>query len=130
MTIFVPETFEPAAGDVARRIGPDPEQAEPEHRVAYLRLGVPERDQQGHPGGHVRIALENDGVELCVQVEDDGVGLPPGFSLERNSSLGLTIVAALVDSEMSGTISMESRPDGDGTVVELRIPVHPATVTG
>jgi two-component sensor histidine kinase len=58
------------------------------------------------------------------------VGLPPGFALERNSSLGLTIVSALVDSEMSGTISMESRPDGDGTVVELRIPVHPATVTG
>jgi two-component sensor histidine kinase len=84
----------------------------------------------GHPGGHVRIVLENDGVELCVRVEDDGVGLPPGFALERNSSLGLTIVSALVDSEMSGVIAMESREDGDGTVVELRIPVHPATVTG
>jgi two-component sensor histidine kinase len=83
-----------------------------------------------HPGGHVHIALENDGVELCVHVEDDGVGLPPGFSLESNRSLGLTIVAALVDSEMSGVISMESRPNGKGTVVELRIPVHPATVTG
>ena len=83
-----------------------------------------------HPGGHVRIALENDGVELCVRVEDDGVGLPAGFTLENNSSLGLTIVAALVDSEMSGVISMDSRPNGDGTVVELRIPVHPATVTG
>ena len=83
-----------------------------------------------HPGGHVRIVLENDGVELCVRVEDDGVGLPPGFSLDTGSSLGLTIVSALVDSEMSGVISMESRDDGDGTVVELRIPVHPATVTG
>jgi two-component system, sensor histidine kinase PdtaS len=83
-----------------------------------------------HPGGHVRIALENDGVELCVRVEDDGVGLPPGFSFETNGSLGLTIVAALVDSEMSGVISMESADDGNGTVVELRIPVHPATVTG
>jgi two-component sensor histidine kinase len=82
----------------------------------------------GHPGGHVRIVLENDGVELCVRVEDDGVGLPPGFSLETNSSLGLTIVSALVDSEMSGVLSMES--PANGTVVELRIPVHPATVTG
>jgi len=27
-------------------------------------------------------------------------------------------------------ISMESSPNGTGTVVELRIPVHPATVTG
>jgi two-component system, sensor histidine kinase PdtaS len=84
----------------------------------------------GHPGGHVRIVLENDGVELCVRVEDDGVGLPPGFTLETGSSLGLTIVAALVDSEMSGVISMDSVDDGNGTVVELRIPVHPATVTG
>jgi two-component sensor histidine kinase len=95
-----------------------------------LQNAVEHAFPEGHPGGHVRIALENDGVELCVSVEDDGVGLPPGFALERNSSLGLTIVSALVDSEMSGTISMESRPDGDGTVVELRIPVHPATVTG
>ena len=59
-----------------------------------------------------------------------GVGLPSGFSLEHNSSLGLTIVSALVDSEMSGVLSMESPANGKGTVVELRIPVHPATVTG
>jgi two-component sensor histidine kinase len=95
-----------------------------------LQNAVEHAFPDGHPGGHVRIVLDNDGVELCVRVEDDGVGLPPGFTLERNSSLGLTIVAALVDSEMSGVISMESRKDGDGTVVELRIPVHPATVTG
>jgi two-component sensor histidine kinase len=84
----------------------------------------------GHGGGRVRIVLENDGVELCVRVQDDGVGLPPGFSLEGNSSLGLTIVRALVDTEMSGTMIMESAGDDGGTVVELRIPVHPATVTG
>jgi two-component sensor histidine kinase len=95
-----------------------------------LQNAVEHAFPDGHPGGHVHIALENDGVELCVRVEDDGVGLPPGFSLEKNSSLGLTIVAALVDSEMSGVISMESPDDADGTVVELRIPVHPATVTG
>ena len=95
-----------------------------------LQNAVEHAFPEGHPGGNVRIALENDGVELCVRVEDDGVGLPLGFSLERNSSLGLTIVSALVDSEMSGVISMESPPNGKGTVVELRIPVHPATVTG
>jgi len=83
----------------------------------------------GSSGGKVRIVLENDGVELCVRVQDDGVGLPPGFSLDRNSSLGLTIVRALVDTEMSGIMTMESAGDR-GTVVELRIPVHPATVTG
>jgi len=84
---------------------------------------------EGHAGGRVRIVLENDGVELCVRVEDDGVGLPPGFTLERNSSLGLTIVRALVDTEMNGTMAMESGDGGD-TVIELRIPVHPASLPG
>jgi two-component sensor histidine kinase len=83
----------------------------------------------GHGGGHVRIVLENDGAELRARVEDDGVGLPPGFSLDRNSSLGLTIVRALVDTEMNGTMSMDAG-DGRGTVVELRIPVHPASLAG
>jgi two-component sensor histidine kinase len=94
-----------------------------------LQNAVEHAYPDGHPGGHVRIVLQNDGVELFVRVEDDGVGLPPGFTLELGSSLGLTIVGALVDSEMSGTISMDPGPNG-GTVVELRIPVHPATVTG
>jgi two-component sensor histidine kinase len=83
----------------------------------------------GHRGGRVRIVLENDGVELCVRVEDDGVGLPEGFTVERNSSLGLTIVRALVNTEMSGTMTMESGDNG-GAVVELRIPIHPASITG
>ena len=83
----------------------------------------------GHEGGRVRIVLENDGVVLCVRVEDDGIGLPEGFTLDRNSSLGLTIVRALVDTEMSGTMTMESG-NGGGTIVELRLPIHPASITG
>jgi len=85
---------------------------------------------EGHTGGRVQIVLENDGVELRVRVEDDGVGLPTGFTLERNSSLGLTIVRALVDTEMNGTMAMDSGDGGGGTVVELRIPVHPASLPG
>ena len=71
--------------------------------------------------GFVSIELKNDGDELIVIVHDTGVGLPPGFSLEGTSGLGLTIVRALVQTEMAGTIAMQSEV---GTTVELRIPVR------
>jgi two-component sensor histidine kinase len=71
--------------------------------------------------GFVAIELKNDGDELIVEVHDNGLGLPAGFTLEDSGGLGLTIVRALVTSELDGTIAMRS--DG-GTVVELRIPVR------
>src|SRR4051794_2710582 len=75
----------------------------------------------------VRVTLANDGSELLVRVADNGVGLPPGFVLD-NSNLGLTIVRALVTTDLNGTIAMDS--DG-GTIVEIKVPVEPsATALG
>jgi two-component sensor histidine kinase len=45
---------------------------------------------------------------LRVRVSDDGVGMPNGF--EAGSSLGLSIVKTLVESELNGTLSFESAP--------------------
>ena len=74
--------------------------------------------------GHVRVELANDGSELVVRVVDDGVGLPEGFSVERAKGLGLSIVRALVTSDLNGTIDMFEPLDGShGTVVELRVAV-------
>ena len=94
-----------------------------------LQNAVEHAFPDGHRGGTVTIRLVNDGAELAVQVADNGVGLPPGFALDGGSSLGLTIVRALVETELGGTIEMHRGPDDDGpgAVVELRIPVHPAT---
>jgi two-component sensor histidine kinase len=75
----------------------------------------------------VRVTLSNDGSELLVRVADNGVGLPPGFVLD-NSNLGLTIVRALVTTDLNGTIAMDS---DRGTIVEIRVPVEPsATALG
>jgi two-component system, sensor histidine kinase PdtaS len=60
---------------------------------------------------------------LDVEVRDDGVGLPPGFTVESTPSLGLSIVRGLVESQMGGTITMRS---DSGTVVDLHIPVDHA----
>ncbi|MGI8751262.1 MAG: sensor histidine kinase [Acidimicrobiales bacterium] len=58
--------------------------------------------------------------ELRVTVRDNGMGLPPGFSIDDTASLGLSIVRGLVGSQLGGTIAMHT--DG-GTVVELVVPI-------
>ncbi len=78
----------------------------------------------------VLVQLANDGKELVVKVADNGVGLPPEFSLETTGGLGLSIVRTLVTSQIEGAIDMRARepeePPGGGatgTVAELRVPV-------
>jgi len=71
------------------------------------------------PAG-VRVRLGRTPGILLVEVRDNGVGLPKGFSVDQTTSLGLSIVRDLVRSQLEGTIEMQS--DG-GTVVALEIPV-------
>jgi two-component sensor histidine kinase len=82
---------------------------------------------EGAAEGTVEVALTNDGQHLIVTVADDGVGLPPGFDLDRTTGLGLSIVRTLITTELQGTIEMHPRRDGDGrghgAVAEVRIPL-------
>jgi len=77
---------------------------------------------EGSSGGLVRIGLDNDGAELRVVVQDDGRGLPQGFTIDRTRSLGLSIARDLVISQMGGTITLF---DEGGTTVVLDVPVPP-----
>jgi len=80
-------------------------------------------DAAGHK---VRVELAEAEGELTVRVIDDGVGLPDEFSVDKVSGLGLSIVRALVTSDLNGTIDMFAPPDGSpGTIVELRLPTRP-----
>jgi two-component system, sensor histidine kinase PdtaS len=74
-----------------------------------------------HPGrpAEVRLSLDRDGTWLTVEVRDNGRGLPEGFRIEETTSLGLSIVRALVTDQLGGTIEMANE---GGTVVRLRIP--------
>jgi two-component sensor histidine kinase len=58
-----------------------------------------------------------------IDVTDNGAGLPEDFSIDRAKGLGLSIVHALVTSELGGSIEMY---DDGGTRVHLVIPVRPA----
>jgi two-component sensor histidine kinase len=79
------------------------------------------RAADGPTEGRVRIHLARAADELVVDVVDDGVGLPPGFSLDERKGLGLSIVHALVTGELNGTIELR---DDRGTCVHVRLPVR------
>jgi two-component sensor histidine kinase len=82
--------------------------------------GFPESEEP--VDGEVTVHLSREGDDAVIDVKDNGVGLPAGFSMEQSAGLGLSIVRTLVGSELAGTITMKN--DG-GTWVQLRVPVRP-----
>jgi two-component sensor histidine kinase len=76
--------------------------------------------------GHVVVTLKDKGTTLVVEVRDDGCGVPEGFDIEGTSSLGLSIVRDLVESQLEGAITMERVPEieGGGTWARIEVPVR------
>ena len=75
----------------------------------------------GVSSGHVSVRVVREDGVVEVDVVDDGIGLPPGFTIEGSSGLGLSIVQALVTTELGGSIELYG---DDGTRVHLSIPLH------
>jgi len=71
--------------------------------------------------GRVEIQANRSARWLDVLVNDDGQGLPDGFSLERADGLGLQIARTLIESELRGSLSLRTRASG-GTEAAVRIP--------
>ena len=74
------------------------------------------------PQGCVTIRAARSARWLDVVVNDDGRGLPEGFSLEKSDRLGLQIVRTLVAAELDGSLGMHAA-SGGGTDVVLRVPL-------
>ena len=70
--------------------------------------------------GRVIVKLGRAADQVVVDVIDDGIGLPPSFSLDASRGLGLSIVHALVTGELDGSIEMR---DDHGTTVHVQVPV-------
>jgi len=75
----------------------------------------------GRRRGTVRIALAVAGASLRVDVQDDGVGLPPDFTPDRSGDLGLEIVHTLVRDDLKGTIAFAN---AGGTQAVITMPLH------
>ncbi|HEY5077659.1 MAG TPA: sensor histidine kinase, partial [Acidimicrobiia bacterium] len=69
----------------------------------------------------VQVNLSRTDGHVEIEVRDNGAGLPDQFTLEGSRGLGLSIVQALVTSELQGSIEMH---DDDGTSVLVRVPVE------
>jgi two-component system, sensor histidine kinase PdtaS len=80
------------------------------------------------PAGSVLVQAARGPGQLSMTVEDNGAGLPEGFSLDAHASLGLQIVRTLVESELGGQLAIMPRPGG-GTTVRVSLPVKAIVAT-
>lgn len=68
----------------------------------------------------LRVALRNSGGHVELAVEDNGPGLPPGFSLTGGFTFGLLLVGSLAE-QLHGELTAENT--GHGARFILRFPV-------
>lgn len=73
----------------------------------------------------VHVTMRREDGRLCLEVRDNGAGLPAGFAVDTQKGLGLHIVGTLVDTELGGTLELST--DG-GTVARLEIPLVPPVI--
>ena len=69
-----------------------------------------------HKEKTISISLKRDGEKVRLSVSDNGVGLPEGFSIQKSSSLGMSLVNILIK-QLEGEISMDGR---NGTTFVLQ----------
>ena len=73
-------------------------------------------------GGTVTVRLTRAASHLTLDVCDDGVGIPDGWTIEGSANLGLRIASTLVESELGGTLAVSPQPDG-GTICVADVPL-------
>ncbi|MCS6801691.1 MAG: sensor histidine kinase [Chloroflexota bacterium] len=85
-----------------------------------------EHGLRGQPEGRIEVVFATVEGMGEMRVIDNGVGLPPGFSLDEGQNLGLRIARALIADDLKGTLELHSN---GGTVATIRFPLpiaHPA----
>lgn len=70
--------------------------------------------------GAVKVILAETPTRYEIQVQDDGAGLPKPF--RSSDSLGLQIVAAMVEQDLRGEFKIANRRGARGTLATIRIP--------
>ncbi len=75
----------------------------------------------GRSPGSIRMTATQDSGMITVEVWDNGIGMPEGFSMSTHAGLGLSIVDQLVTHELSGTFHLENGPTGCATA-RLKFP--------
>lgn len=71
---------------------------------------------KGRKKGRLSIHLHEEDKEIIIAVKDDGVGLPKDFAFEKNNSLGIQLVYALLD-QLDATVQVNQE---EGTEFLIR----------
>ena len=87
-----------------------------------IRHGVSPRAS----GGTVTVLAEHHANQVRIRITDDGVGLPPGWTLETSSGTGLSVTQErIVGLHPDGSSRFSVRPrTGGGTEVEISLPLR------
>jgi two-component system LytT family sensor kinase len=78
-------------------------------------------------GGAIEISARVSGESLRIEVQDDGVGLPPNWRMEASTGLGLHVTRERLEtlySESGEHHFIISPRQGGGTLVTIQIPLH------
>ncbi len=87
-----------------------------------IRHGISNRAS----GGTVSVIAASFGNQLLIRVLDDGIGLPPGWTLETSAGLGLSITSqriAGLHPDGNSSFAVRRRLEG-GTEVEILLPLR------
>ena len=87
-----------------------------------IRHGISRRAS----GGVVTVTAERSLERVDIRITDDGMGLPPGWTLESSSGLGLSVTReriATLHTNGSSRFAVRRRGDG-GTEVEISLPLR------
>jgi two-component system, sensor histidine kinase PdtaS len=92
--------------------------------INELILNAIEHGLQGREQGKITMLLEDLGDLVRIAIEDNGAGMPYGFNLSENRSLGLQITRTLVTDDLKGQLDFSplqnppeqenSEPDDSG----------------
>ncbi|MBC8233194.1 GAF domain-containing protein [bacterium] len=69
--------------------------------------------------GSVVVELKALSNNICLQVKDDGIGLPEGFNINVNGHVGLEVSRTLAERDLDGTLNLVS---DSGTTAEVLFP--------
>jgi two-component system, LytTR family, sensor kinase len=87
-----------------------------------IRHGISRRAS----GGTVTVTAQRGPGQIDIRVADDGVGLPPGWTIETSSGMGLSVTRErIVGLHPDGNSRFSVRPRaGGGTEVEISLPLR------
>ncbi|MGD8426396.1 MAG: PAS domain S-box protein [Balneolaceae bacterium] len=69
--------------------------------------------------GKIYITVKVKKPDLFITIRDNGCGLPANFSIDKQQSLGMTLIQTLTQ-QLDGQFSFSTNPEQKGTIFKLR----------